>query len=216
MKEHEMRRDSQPQRVWSPALAHTISKPTIVVVMGVSGSGKTTVSALLSAALGCQFQEGDDLHPARNVEKMRGGTPLEDADRMPWLHKIAEKIDGWRARSESGVLTCSALKRSYRDIIIGNRPDVRLVYLRGSYDLIRRRMAARHEHFMPVALLDSQFATLQEPTSDEHPIVVDADSRPAEIATEIVRQLEQRYGGDNRVKSRSPTTERDEAYTGRH
>jgi carbohydrate kinase (thermoresistant glucokinase family) len=202
--------------VWSPALAHTISKPTIVVVMGVSGSGKTTVSALLAAALGCQFQEGDDLHPIENLEKMRGGTPLRDADRMPWLHKIAEEIDGWRARGESGVLTCSALKRSYRDIIIGERSDVRLVYLRGSYDLIRRRMAARHEHFMPAALLDSQFATLQEPRSDEHPIVVDADRRPAEIATEIVRQIEQRYGRDTPLNPDRPIRGHREASTGRH
>jgi gluconokinase len=205
--ERMMRRDSQPQRVWSAALAHTITKPVIAVVMGVSGSGKTTVSALLSAALGCQFQEGDDLHPADNVEKMHGGTPLTDADRMPWLHKIAEEIDGWRARSESGVLTCSALKRSYRDIIIGGRPDVTLVYLKGSYELIRRRMAARHEHFMPVALLDSQFATLQDPMPDEHPIIVDVGGRPAEIAAEIVHQLEERQGSGRRndPASRSAT-----------
>ena len=182
--------DRLPQRVWSAALAHAITKPVIAVVMGVSGSGKTTVAALLAAALGCQFQEGDDLHPRENVEKMHGGTPLTDADRMGWLHKIADEIDGWRARGESGVLTCSALKRSYRSIIIGNRPDVTLVYLKGSYDLIRRRMAARHEHFMPVALLDSQFATLQEPTPDEHPITVDVGGRPADIAIQIVRQLE--------------------------
>jgi gluconokinase len=198
-----MRCDSQPKRVWSPALAHTITEPVIAVVMGVAGSGKTTVSALLSAALGCQFQEGDDLHPAENVEKMHGGTPLTDEDRMPWLHKIAEEIDSWRARGESGVLTCSALKRSYRDIIIGGRPDVTLVYLRGSYDLIRRRMAARHEHFMPVALLDSQFAALQEPTPDEHPIIVDVGNRPAEVATEIVRQLEERHGNDSGIESPS-------------
>ena len=99
------------------------------------------------------------------------------------------------ARAVRRVLTCSALKRSYRDIIIGGRPDVTLVYLKGSYDLIRRRMAARHEHFMPVALLDSQFATLQEPTPDEHPITVDVGSRPTEIAAEIVHQLEERHGG---------------------
>lgn len=184
--------DRQPQRVWSAALTHTITKPVIVLVMGVSGSGKTTVAVLLSAALGCQFQEGDDLHPAANVEKMRGGTPLTDADRLPWLRKIADEIDGWRARDESGVLTCSALKRSYRDIIIGNRTDVTLVYLKGSRDLIHRRMAARHEHFMPVALLDSQFATLQEPTPDEHPIAVDVGGRPAEIVAEIVHRLERR------------------------
>lgn len=202
-----MRRDSQPQRVWSPALAHTITEPVVAIVMGVSGSGKTTVSALLAATLGCQFQEGDDLHPAENVEKMHGGTPLTDADRMPWLHKIAEEIDGWRAQSKSGVLTCSALKRSYRDIIIGGRRDVTLVYLKGSYDLIRRRMAARHEHFMPVALLDSQFVTLQEPTPDEHPIVVDVGGRPAEIAAEIVHQLEERQGSGqcNESASQSAT-----------
>ena len=192
-----------PQRVWSAALAHAIAKPVIVVVMGVSGSGKTTVAALLAAALGCQFQEGDDLHPRENVEKMHGGTPLTDADRMGWLHKIAEEIDGWRARGESGVLTCSALKRSYRDIIIGSRPGVTLVYLKGSYDLIRRRMVARHEHFMPVALLDSQFATLQEPTPVEHPITVDVSGRPADIAVEIVHQLEYRQGSGNRDESTS-------------
>jgi len=174
------------------AVVHTLTTPVIAVVMGVSGSGKTTVSSLLAAALGCRFQEGDDLHPAENVEKMHGGTPLTDADRLPWLQKIAEEIDGWRARGESGVLTCSALKRSYRDIIIGNRPEVTLVYLKGPYDLIRRRMGARHEHFMPVALLDSQFAALEEPAPDEHPITVDVGGRPADIAREIVRQLEER------------------------
>jgi len=195
--------DRLPQRVWSAALAHTITKPVIAVVMGVSGSGKTTVAALLAAALGCQFQEGDDLHPRENVEKMHGGTPLTDADRMGWLHKIAEEIDGWRARGESGVLTCSALKRSYRDIIIGSRPGVTLVYLKGSYDLIRRRMVARHEHFMPVALLDSQFATLQEPTPVEHPITVDVSGRPADIAVEIVHQLEHRQGSGSRDESTS-------------
>lgn len=182
--------DHQPKRVWSPALAHAVSSPIIVVVMGVSGSGKSTVAALLAAALGCQFQEGDDLHPPENVEKMHGGTPLTDADRMPWLRKIAEEIDGWRARGECGVLTCSALKRCYRNIIIGDRDDVVLVYLKGSPDLIHRRMAARHEHFMPIALLDSQFETLEEPTPDERPIIVDVGGKPAEIAHEIVRQLE--------------------------
>jgi gluconokinase len=184
--------DNQPQRVWSAALAHTVTKPIIVVVMGVSGSGKSTVAALLAAALGCQFQEGDDLHPPENVEKMRTGIPLTDADRMPWLRKIAADIDGWRARGECGVLTCSALKRSYRDIIIGDRRDVVLVYLKGSRELIHQRMIARHGHFMPVALLDSQFATLEEPTPDEHPIIEDVEGKPADIAHEIVCRLEDR------------------------
>jgi len=184
--------DHQPQRVWSQALAHTVTKPVIVVVMGVSGSGKSTVAALLAAALGCQFQEGDDLHPPENVEKMRSGTPLTDEDRMPWLRKIAAEIDGWRARGECGVLTCSALKRPYRDIIIGDRRDVVLVYLKGSRELIHQRMVARHGHFMPVALLDSQFATLEAPTPDEHPIVVDIGGKPADIAHEIVLHLETR------------------------
>jgi carbohydrate kinase (thermoresistant glucokinase family) len=174
--------------------------------MGISGSGKTTVSVLLSAALGCQFQEGDDLHPAANVEKMRSGTPLTDADRLPWLRKIAEEIDGWRKRGESGVLTSSALKRSYRDIIIGNRSDVTLVYLKGSHDLVHRRMAARHEHFMPVALLDSQFATLQEPTPDEHPITVDVGGKPIEIVGEIVSQLEERQRGSKAIELTSQPT----------
>src|SRR6185437_1298134 len=133
--ERMMRCDRELQRVWSAALPHTVGGPVIAVVMGVSGSGKTTVSALLAAALGCQFQEGDDLHPTKNVEKMQSGTPLTDADRLPWLRKIAEEIDAWRARHESGVLTCSALKRSYRDIIIDGRSDVTLVYLKGSYTL---------------------------------------------------------------------------------
>ena len=184
--------DQQPQRLWSAALAHTIAEPVIVVVMGVSGSGKSTVAARLADALGCQFQEGDDLHPRENVEKMRSGTPLSDADRLPWLRKIAEGIDGRRARGECGVVTCSALKRSYRDIIIGDRRDVVLVYLKGSRDLIHQRLIARHEHFMPVALLDSQFATLEEPTPDEHPIVVDVGGKPVEIADVIVRRLEAR------------------------
>jgi gluconokinase len=166
-----------------------IPKPLILVVMGVSGAGKTTLATLLAEALGCQFLEGDDLHPPANVAKMRAGAPLSDADRLPWLSKIAEVIDAWRARGESGVVACSALKRSYRDILIGDRPGVRLVYLAGSPALIHRRMAARQAHFMPAALLDSQFATLQPPTAEERPITVDVAGEPKAIVGEILRQL---------------------------
>src|SRR5262249_20393081 len=166
--------------------------PVIAVVMGVSGSGKTTIAALVAHALGCQFQEGDDLHPRANVEKMRRGIPLTDDDRRPWLEKIAQEIDGWRARGESGVLTCSALKRAYRDLIIGDRTAAPLLPPPGPSDLTPPRWAARHEHFMPIALLDSQFKTLEEPTPDEHPIVVDTGGRPAEIAGAVVAALKRR------------------------
>jgi gluconokinase len=165
------------------------NRPMVVVVMGVSGSGKTTVAKLLAERSGWQFQEGDTLHPPANVEKMSAGIPLTDADRLPWLRKIAETIDGWRAHGQSGVVTCSALKRSYRDIIVGDRPDVRLVYLKGSHDLIRQRMAARHGHFMPSTLLDSQFSTLEEPSPDENPIVVDIGGPPEGIVGEIAERL---------------------------
>jgi gluconokinase len=165
------------------------NRPMIVVVMGVSGSGNTTVASLLAKTLGCHYQEGDALHPPENVAKMSGGTPLTDADRIPWLQRIAARIDDWRGRGEAGVVTCSALKRSYRDIIIGSRPDVALVYLKGSRDLIGQRMAARQGHFMPAALLDNQFATLQEPSADERPIIVDVGTAPRQIVDEIVRRL---------------------------
>jgi carbohydrate kinase (thermoresistant glucokinase family) len=168
---------------------------TILVVMGVSGSGKTTVAVRLAGALGVEFLEGDDFHPRSNVEKMKGGTPLTDEDRWPWLAAIAQQIDAWRAAGEAGVVTCSALKRAYRDVLIGDRREVRLVYLRGSHALIHARMVARHEHFMPVGLLDSQFATLEEPGPGERPIVVDVGGTPAEITAEIIRQLGVPPGG---------------------
>jgi carbohydrate kinase (thermoresistant glucokinase family) len=162
---------------------------TILVVMGVSGSGKTTVAEMLAAALGVEFLEGDKLHPRANVEKMKSGTPLTDQDRWPWLRAIAAKIDDWRTQGKAGVITCSALKRAYRDILIGDRREVRLVYLRGSHQLIHERMAARRGHFMPVGLLDSQFAVLEEPGPDERPIVADVGGTPAGIVAEIIRQL---------------------------
>ena len=136
---------------------------------------------------------------------MRTGCP--GSERLP-----KKSIAGARGMNRRADLL--GVERSQRDIIVGDRPDVRLVYLKGSYDLIRRRMATRHEHFMPVALLDSQFATLQEPTPDEHPIIVDVGSRPAEIAVELVRQLEERHGTDSGIESSSRPAAGGETSTG--
>lgn len=163
---------------------------TILIVMGVSGSGKTTIAKGLAAALGWSLLEGDTFHPPGNVAKMAAGTPLTDADRWPWLRAIAAAIDAHRAHGESAVVACSALRRAYRDILIGERPDVRLVYLKGSQALIAERMRERQGHFMPPALLASQFATLEEPGPDEHPITVEIHGTPAEIVRAILEQLQ--------------------------
>jgi carbohydrate kinase (thermoresistant glucokinase family) len=168
------------------------NKPPVIVVMGVSGSGKSTVGEDLAKRLHAAYQEGDSLHPEANVDKMSHGIPLTDADRRPWLHAIAAVIDGWLARGEAGVVTCSALKRAYRDILIGPRQGVVLVYLQGSHTLIGQRMAARHGHFMPTALLDSQFATLEPPGRDESPIVVPVDATPDDIVDAILQQVQAR------------------------
>jgi carbohydrate kinase (thermoresistant glucokinase family) len=157
--------------------------------MGVSGSGKSTLAQALAALLGCPFQDGDELHSDANIAKMRAGLPLSDQDRWPWLADIAHCIENWRARGQGGVVACSALRRSYRDRLVGDRSGIALIYLRGSIGLLRARLEARKGHFMPVGLLESQFATLQEPTADEHPIVVDADGRPSDILADIARRL---------------------------
>ena len=168
------------------------NKVAVVVVMGVSGSGKSTIAAMLAHRLHWIYEDGDWLHPKSNIEKMHHGEPLNDADRLPWLHAIADWIDATRASGERGVVACSALKRAYRDILIGPRPDVVLVYLQGSHDLIATRMAARHGHFMPPGLLDSQFATLEEPSEAERPIVASIARPPDAIITTIIEKLRQR------------------------
>ena len=168
------------------------SDPAILVVMGVSGSGKSTIAPLLAERLGWVCRDGDEFHPRANVEKMHAGHPLTDEDRWPWLEAIAAWIDEERSAGRHGIVTCSALKRSYRDILIGAREDVRLVYLKGDEDLIGERISHRHSHFMPPKLLHSQFETLEEPGPDEHPLVVSIEPSPEEIADEILKELGRR------------------------
>jgi gluconokinase len=165
------------------------NEPTVAVIMGVSGSGKTTVGKALARKLGWAFQEGDDLHPAANIAKMKSGIPLTDDDRAPWLTKIEAWISGELRQGRSGVIACSALKRAYRDQIVTGRPNVRLVFLKGSQDLIATRLAHRRGHFMPPALLASQFAALEAPAEGEHAIIVDIDQPLEGLVAKIAAQL---------------------------
>ena len=165
-------------------------RPAILVVMGVSGSGKSTIGALLARTLQWEFGDADSFHPPANVHKMRKGIALTDEDRWPWLRAIAAWIDKTRAAGACVVVGCSALKRRYRDILIGERWDVRLVYLKGSEELIARRMAMRHGHFMPPSLLSSQFTALEEPGPDERPIIVSIEPPPREIVAQILSMLD--------------------------
>ena len=157
--------------------------------MGVSGCGKTTVAGLLARRLGWQFAEADHFHSPANVAKMRAGVPLTDEDRWPWLSAIAAWIDAALAQDKPGVVTCSALKRSYRDILIGDRSGVRLVYLKGSYQLIAARLASRKHEYMPASLLESQFEALEEPGPDEEPVVVPVELTPEQIVDRILATL---------------------------
>ncbi len=157
--------------------------------MGVSGSGKTTIGEALARRLGWLFADADTFHPPENIAKMSAGHPLDDNDRAPWLAAIGARIDQWRGRGESGVVTCSALKRRYRDVIVGNRPDVRLVHLDGGRELIAGRLGGRQGHFMPSALLDSQFEALEPPGADEHPLIVSIDRPVAAIVEALVMAL---------------------------
>ncbi|MGI9169405.1 MAG: gluconokinase [Caulobacteraceae bacterium] len=166
-----------------------MAPPPVLVVMGVSGSGKTTVARPLAERLGWPFKEGDECHPPANIAKMESGLPLDDADRAPWLAAIAAWIDARAAAGEAGVVTCSALKRAYRDRLTDGRPQVRIVYLRGSRALIADRVASRTHHFMPPSLLDSQFADLQEPRPDERPIVIDIARPVADQVQAVVAAL---------------------------
>jgi len=171
------------------AAAHI--RPTILVVMGVSGSGKSTVALEVQRLLGWQFQEGDDLHPPANVEKMRSGHPLDDDDRRPWLQAIAAWIDARLRAGEPGIITCSNLRRAYRKITIGDRAGVTLVYLQGNRQVIGDRIRKRTHTYMPATLLDSQLDTPAEPGADEHPVVVPAGGSLESTVIELLRRLAQ-------------------------
>lgn len=157
----------------------------LVVVMGVSGSGKSTVGALLAERLGVRFADADDLHPASNVAKMASGEALVDDDRWPWLEAVGETL---AAASAGLVVACSALKRSYRDVIRASAPDTVFVHLHGSRELLAERLGARKGHFMPSSLLDSQLETLEEPGIDEG-FIVSIDQNPESAVEAIAGRL---------------------------
>ena len=157
----------------------------IVLLMGVAGSGKTTVGQLLSRELGWAFADADDFHPAANVEKMSRGIPLTDEDRAPWLDALRQLMVGWISEEKNGVLACSALKQSYRDrLAVG--PELKIVYLKGSPALMRERVVSRHGHYMKAGMLESQFRALEEP---KDAITVDVSASAAKVAAEVRKRL---------------------------
>jgi carbohydrate kinase (thermoresistant glucokinase family) len=166
-----------------------VPRPFILVVMGVSGAGKTTLAQGLADTLNVPFKEGDTLHPPANVAKMKAGQPLSDEDRAPWLARIKAWIDTELDQGRSGIVTCSALKRAYRDVLRANRPSVVLVYIEGENSLIRGRLEGRKGHFMPASLLASQFATLEPPAESEQAIVVSAADTPGDQVRGVTEAL---------------------------
>jgi gluconokinase len=170
-------------------MAELSTLPTALIVMGVSGCGKSTVGEGLGKRLAWPFRDGDSFHSPANVAKMHAGIPLTDEDRWPWLAAIAAWIAELRAKGEHGIVACSALKRVYRDALRDGHEDVRFVFLQGSKELIASRLAARKDHFMPPSLLDSQFATLEPPGADEKPIAVSIDQPAEGIVADAIRQL---------------------------
>lgn len=175
-----------------------LSEPVVLVVMGVSGSGKSTVAALLAGRLGWAFEEGDALHPQSNIDKMAAGHPLTDEDRYPWLEKVAQWVEQTLDRGENGVITCSALKRSYRSIINRRGSGVVFVFLSGTPETIGTRLAERHGHFMPASMLGSQFEALEELSPDEPGIRIDVGPAPGVIAQQIMDKFGLRPSGTGR------------------
>ncbi len=180
-----------PVRPSVPVVPTVSPAPTgqqpVLVVMGVSGSGKSTVAGLLATRLGWDLAEGDDFHPEANVRKMASGHPLTDEDRWPWLRRVGEWITEHTDAGRPGIVTCSALKRSYRDLLRGEH--VVFVHLTGDPQQIATRIAARHGHYMPASLLHSQIADLEPPGPDERSIDVDVAGTPSEIAAEVIARL---------------------------
>jgi gluconokinase len=166
-----------------------LPSPVVLVIMGVSGVGKSTIAALLAERLGWTFEEGDSLHPTANVEKMAAGIPLTDDDRWPWLARIADWIDGHLDTGENGIITCSALKRSYRNVLNRRGTGVEFVYLALDRADLEERVEHREGHFMPSSLLDSQLETLEPPALSEPAIEVDASTDPQLVVDRIMRQL---------------------------
>ena len=158
----------------------------LYVVMGVAGSGKSTVGAAFAKALGISFVEGDQYHPTENVQRMALGIPLTDKDRLPWLSALATRIREAKLAGKGLVIACSALKRSYRDILRAEAPELRFIYLKGDRALVGTRLAGRRGHFMPASLLDSQFATLEEPSPEENAWVCDVSRAPQDIVDALV------------------------------
>ena len=161
----------------------------IVIVAGVAGSGKTTVGKQLAGRLGWRFADADSFHPPANVAKMHSGIPLTDEDRAPWLHAIGTWMDDLTASGQSGVVTCSALKRAYRDRLLSGRPTVAMVFLEVSEAELVRRLAERSDHFFPGGLLRSQLATLEPPTADERVLILPEPSNVADTVAEIIARL---------------------------
>jgi carbohydrate kinase (thermoresistant glucokinase family) len=161
----------------------------VIVLMGVTGAGKTTVGELLAARLGAHFAEGDAYHPPANVAKMRGGTPLEDADRWPWLEAVRADMARWLEAGRTAVVACSALKRAYRDVLRRAGPGVRFVHLAGAAELIETRLAERRGHYMPPTLLPSQLATLEDPRGEPDVLQIGIEGTPEAIVERILDGL---------------------------
>ena len=181
---------AQPGRgLGREAASPAVATPRLLIVMGVSGSGKTTIATRLASRLGYRFAEGDDFHPRANVEKMSRDEPLTDEDRAPWLAAIHAFAVERLAAGERLVITCSALRRRYRDTLLSGIADGRMVYLHGTREVIAARLAARKGHFFPADLLASQFSTLEEPATEENALVVDIGPPPDAIVEEIIHDL---------------------------